>query len=209
MEHSPTRAKIPLPQRSLEKLRAKRESIEKRRVEGSVESADDEDDEDGLATRISHSSSGGGSGGSSGGSQSRQHYRIKSVLPSSKLGIEMMRANSHDSVTLVGSESASTAEPTTQVVTPNKDLNIDWPKFVANPEPMSPEGEGGGDTTVIISTPPQPESSEEAVKTVIDFEETPRPTSSQERRAAEDGEPTPRPQAKSSHYMDPMMANFI
>ncbi|EFX04022.1 serine/threonine-protein kinase [Grosmannia clavigera kw1407] len=116
---------VPVPQRSLEKLRAKREAIEKRRHDGSVDSADDEDDELGLGTNSSAVSSGSSSSGSPssvGGRQSsRQHFRSKSVLPSSKLGIEMMRANSHDSVILHGSEniktgtmnsSAQTARPT-------------------------------------------------------------------------------------------------
>ncbi|OAA64327.1 serine/threonine-protein kinase [Niveomyces insectorum RCEF 264] len=148
--HSPV--PVPVPQRSLERLRAKREAIERRRFDGSVDSADDEDDELGLGGGSTGGSGVGiGAGGvgvgsgsvssgpgsssdsSSSGSgtnnslsrqssqSSRQHYRSKSVLPSSKLGIEMMRANSHDSVVLHnGSETASTctAEPVTQVVTP-------------------------------------------------------------------------------------------
>lgn len=107
-------AKAPAPQRSLEKLKAKRESIEKRRAyEGSVDSADDEDDELGLlgagiATPSQTSSSGGSgsvtgtSSGNSPGGSPHQQYRSKNVLPSSKLGIEMMRANSHDSVVAAG-----------------------------------------------------------------------------------------------------------
>ncbi|KJR79820.1 serine/threonineeeee-protein kinase RIM15 [Sporothrix schenckii 1099-18] len=139
--HSPV--PVPLPQRSLEKLRAKREAIEKRRLDSNIDSADDEDDELGLGliSTITNASSGSSSSGGSGrqGPQppsqlssqqpptgaARQHFRTKSMLPSSKLGIEMMRANSHDSVVLyAGSESAvtsastSTAGPTTQVATP-------------------------------------------------------------------------------------------
>ncbi|KAK3938049.1 Serine/threonine-protein kinase cek1 [Diplogelasinospora grovesii] len=193
MEHSPGRAKMPQPQRSLEKLRAKRESIEKRRLEGSVDSADDEDDELGQ-------SSSSGSGGSP-----KQHYRSKSVLPSSKLGIEMMRANSHDSVTLASSESTSTststAEPTTQVVTPNREMQMDFPGFATTPDPMTPPplplpqaDEEEADATVIICTPPVDDD-----KSSFDVDETPRPTSAQERRdAVADEEPTPRAPIKTS-----------
>lgn len=79
--------------------------LERRRTD-STESADDEDDELELG-REKRSRSG-----------SKAHAG-KSSLPSSKLGIEMMRANSHDSVT-AGSE--STPELVTQVVTtPSKE----------------------------------------------------------------------------------------
>ncbi|KAK3392934.1 hypothetical protein B0H63DRAFT_3796 [Podospora didyma] len=177
----PTRAG-PAPQRSLEKLRAKRESIEKRRYEGSVDSADDEDDE----------LSGSGSGSAS----SRQHHRSKSVLPSSKLGIEMMRANSHDSITAAGSESTSTLEPVTQVVTPNQDLRFDFPDYRGNSmTPLSHSGEEEGDVTVIISTPPELDLGPYGED--MDIEETPRPSSAQGRRTIEDEEPTPRPPVRS------------
>jgi len=190
MEHSPSRNKGPAPQRSLEKLRAKRESIEKRRLEGSVDSADDEDDELGQT-------SGNGAGGSSTPSK---HYRSKSVLPSSKLGIEMMRANSHDSVTAGGSEStASTVEPITQVVTPSQDLKLEFPRPVSVSDPMTPPPllcEEGADTTVIISTPPEPEAGA-VCDSAMDVEETPRPTSALGRGTVEDEEPTPRPSVKT------------
>ena len=66
-----------------------------------TESADDEDDE--LGTDRDKQLR-----------RSSKPLLGKPVLPSSKLGIEMMRANSHDSVT-VGSE--STSEAVTQVAT--------------------------------------------------------------------------------------------
>ncbi|KAK4212987.1 Serine/threonine-protein kinase cek1 [Rhypophila decipiens] len=194
MEHSPNRS-MPVPRRSLEKLKAKRESIEKRRYEGSVDSADDEDEELGLnATDDQHNSSGSSGSGSSSG----RHYRSKSVLPSSKLGIEMMRANSHDSVTAGGSESTSTdtAEPTTQVVTPNYEGQLEFPKYHEGVDPVTPPPnvieEEEGDTTVIVCTPPEHESRYD-IKTAADVEETPRPMSSLGRGTLGDEEPTPRP----------------
>lgn len=81
-----------------EKPKPKRE--ESRQGEG-TESADDEDDELGLSGRERQPR------------RSNGPLMTKPVLPSSKLGIEMMRANSHDSA--VGSE--STPEAVTQVVT--------------------------------------------------------------------------------------------
>ncbi|KAL1889094.1 rim15, signal transduction response regulator [Sporothrix stenoceras] len=176
--HSPVPVPVPLPQRSLEKLRAKREAIEKRRLDSSnIDSADDEDDELGLGltntltnTSSGSSSSGGaahqpGSAGSA-GSAARQHFRTKSMLPSSKLGIEMMRANSHDSVVLYagGSESAvtsastSTAGPTTQVATPADNTPADTPADTDNEDagPTEVQDDDGddeyddaADTTVI------------------------------------------------------------
>ncbi|KAK3694110.1 hypothetical protein B0T22DRAFT_62120 [Podospora appendiculata] len=196
LEHPSIRVKMPAPQRSLEKLRAKRESIEKRRNEGSVDSADDEDDELGLDDTENQGGSSGNGGNSS--SSSRQHYRSKSVLPSSKLGIEMMRANSHESMNATGSESTSTstAEPATQVVTPNHDVQFEFPKYTDTPEPITPPpnvgGEEEGDTTVIIRTPPEMDPRADG-KPIDSVEETPRPTSAQSRRAMKDEDPTPRP----------------
>lgn len=180
IEHSPVRAKGPAPQRSLEKLKAKRESIEKRRYEGSVDSADDEDDELGLGATAATTTGGNGSGscsgsGSASGSSSNpaspssggaQPFRSKPVLPSSKLGIEMMRANSHDSMA-AGSE--STAEPVTQVVTPNCEATIEFPKFAPAPEPATPAAQNSLATTgtrqrqqqpapAVLCTPPGPSS---------------------------------------------------
>lgn len=224
MERSPLSSKMPVPQRSLEKLRAKRESIEKRRYEGSVDSADDEDEELGLGATLSHSSSGSGSGSGSGtgsgsgsasvsstGSPSRQqHYRSKSILPSSKLGIEMMRANSHDSVTVAPSENTSTPEGTVMAATstPNRQaLGSSSYHGSTTPEPSSPANDDEGDTTVIhVQTPPEPESSEWAGKTTADVEETPRPSAALDRDAMDDEEPTPRPPTRVSEARDFMMS---
>ena len=227
MEHSPANTKTPVPRRSMEKLKAKRESIEKRRLEGSVDSADDEDEELGLGATMSHSSSGSGSGsgigsgsgsasasgsvsGSNGGPASRQHYRSKSILPSSKLGIEMMRANSHDSVNMNSSESTSTIEPTSQVVTPNRELAGAFHNPITTPEPLSPMMDEDGDTTVIhVQTPPEQGTSEGVFMTLADAEETPRPTPASERDMADDGEPTPRPPTRISEAKDfPLMGGF-
>ncbi|KAH7326691.1 putative response regulator receiver RIM15p [Stachybotrys elegans] len=86
--------------RTVDRLKGKREGADKKLSE-SPESADDEDDEleQGRDTQLRRSS---------------KAMLGKSGLPSSKLGIEMMRANSHDSVTM-GSE--STPEAVTQVAT--------------------------------------------------------------------------------------------
>ena len=188
MEHAVGRPAGPAPRRSLEKLKAKRESIEKRRNEGSVDSADDEDDELGRTN----------SDGSS-AVASQQHYRSKSVLPSSKLGIEMMRANSHDSMTGVGSESTDTAEPITQVVTPNQEVKLDFPGL-ATTDPVTPPPHAldeEADATVIISTPPEPEAKADG-NPGFDIDETPRPATLIERGIAEDEDPTPRPAVKSA-----------
>lgn len=97
MEHRP---------RSNDKLRGRREGPEHRTLEG-TESADDEDEELGSGREKHHG-------------RNSQQMLSKAGLPSSKLGIEMMRANSHDSLT-VGSE--STPEAVTQVVTtPSKEM---------------------------------------------------------------------------------------
>ncbi|KHN98535.1 Serine/threonine-protein kinase domain protein [Metarhizium album ARSEF 1941] len=83
-----------------DRIRPRRESSDKKGVEA-TDSADDEDEE---------------TGNSKGNHQRRSSKPLqgKSTLPSSKLAIEMMRADSHDSVTF-GSE--STPEAVTQVAT--------------------------------------------------------------------------------------------
>ncbi|KAL2160937.1 hypothetical protein VTH06DRAFT_8649 [Thermothelomyces fergusii] len=215
IEHLAAPPKGPAPKQSLEKLKAKRESIEKRRYEGSVDSADDEDDELGLGAaasgagagvpviQTSSGSTGGGrnSSGSANGSNpgspsSGQQYRSKSVLPSSKLGIEMMRANSHDSMN-AESESASTVEPATQVVTPNQEMQQpEFPEIeapVTGPETPAhaPPKETPADT---LRTPPGVGEGEGEPddKPVVDVEETPRPTSAMGKASFEDEDPTPR-----------------
>ncbi|CAK7232391.1 rim15, signal transduction response regulator [Sporothrix curviconia] len=169
--HSPV-PQVPLPQRSLEKLRAKREAIEKRRLDSnsSIDSADDEDDELGLGltNTITNASSGSSSSTGSGSrppqqspSGARQHFRTKSMLPSSKLGIEMMRANSHDSVVLYDrsesvatSGSTSTAAPATRIVTPAEEAQPgELLKHDVQPQDAEDEYDEAADTTV-IHTPP-------------------------------------------------------
>jgi serine/threonine-protein kinase RIM15 len=149
--------RLPLPQRSLEKLRAKRESIEKRLSEG-TDSADDEDDELGLLRE--------------------KQFRIKPVLPSSKLGIEMMRANSHDSVVIA---SESTTEPVTQVVTPSKEMDS---------SPL-------GNEPKQAQTPPDTGLPGTDMRAGRDIDETPRPNQSS-RNTSTDEEPTPRAAVKSA-----------
>lgn len=138
---------------SAEKLTVKRDSSGRKSSEGSTESADDEDEELGLGRD--------------------KNLRAKPVLPSSKLGIEMMRANSHDSI--MGSE--DTLEPTTQVVTPSTEPDA----------PMLPTQEPKQ-----AQTPPDSGASGLG----ISVEETPRPNPSS-RQDAEEEEPTPRPTVKS------------
>jgi len=163
---------LPVPKRSLEKLRAKREAIEKRRCDGSVDSADDEDDELGLGI---------GNLTISGGGQSRQHFRSKSVLPSSKLGIEMMRANSHDSVVLhnPSDNGIDTMKPATP------------PRSDARDSTAVEDDEDDEADTTVIHTPPDQIMPADASN--IDVEETPRATES--KGSLE--EPTPRPLTKT------------
>ncbi|KAI1213867.1 uncharacterized protein F4807DRAFT_203170 [Annulohypoxylon truncatum] len=153
--------RMPVPQRSLEKLRSRREHLEKRRLEGN-DSADDEDDE--LGT---HKDRG---------------FRGKPLPPSSKLGIEMMRANSYDSVAI---SSDTTLEPVTQVVTPAREQDVSPLSGARSPLKNS------------LQTPPEvsptfgPDTSEEGL------DKTPRSTATaQDEEAVE--EPTPRPPTKSS-----------
>lgn len=84
--------RTPRKQRSSEAIKAKRESLEKKRVQGaSAESGDDEDEELGRVTSRGKSPLG------------------KSVRTSSKLGQEMMRTNSRGSV--ISTIDDSSAEP--------------------------------------------------------------------------------------------------
>lgn len=139
--------------RPLEKLRPKRGS------EGSSDSADDEDEE-GEQPKESHHLRRGS-----------KAMQGKTPLPSSKLGIEMMRANSHDSVTF-GSE--STPETVTQVATtPSQEM-----------ETPVLDGKSGDKGT---TTPPDAaKDSEDSV------DATPRPGKTMDA----DDEPTPRPSEK-------------
>ncbi|KAH8177555.1 protein kinase domain-containing protein [Sarocladium implicatum] len=138
-------------------------TLERRRTD-STESADDEDDELGLG-REKRTRSG-----------SKAHAG-KSTLPSSKLGIEMMRANSHDSVTM-GSE--STPELVTQVVT------------TPSREDETPVLEAAA--AIAAQTPPS--EGKAAGPGSGDVEETPRPATTARMGEAEaigeDDEATPR-----------------
>lgn len=154
--------RMPVPQRSLEKLRSRREQLEKRRLEGN-DSADDEDDE--LGT---HRDRG---------------FRNKPPPPSSKLGIEMMRANSHDSVAI---SSDTTPEPVTQVVTPANEASV---------SPLS------GPFRASLQTPPEALTLDlNAVQESAD--RTPRPSTIIEEEIPE--EPTPRPAMKHSETVPRM-----
>lgn len=207
---------VPIPRRSLEKLRAKREAIEKKRIEGSIDSADDEDEELGLSGGAERASTVPGAGNTSHSlNHAKQHFRSKSVLPSSKLGIEMMRANSHDSVNVAASEATSTEHGTRVVTTPNREVEMQFPSstpdvlapadlhaggLALSPAPIiqSLDEADDGDTTV-IHTPPNPE---ESAETIVGVDETPRPptTSGSKQLGVEendDEQPTPRPPDKT------------
>ncbi|KAI0136552.1 hypothetical protein BJ170DRAFT_16825 [Xylariales sp. AK1849] len=151
--------RTPVPRRSLEKLKSRRENIEKRRGEGS-DSADDEDEELGASRERSS--------------------RGKSLLPSSKLGIEMMRANSHDSVAVTSD--STPPEPTTQVATPSKEGTV------------SPASRARSPLKSVLQTPP--EASPSIQGPAIDLDETPRPSARPE--SLDIDEQTPRPSVKAS-----------
>ncbi|RYC55689.1 hypothetical protein CHU98_g10521 [Xylaria longipes] len=142
------------PHQSLEKLKSRREHLERRRHEGS-DSADDEDEE--MET-----------------SRDRGP-RAKPLPPSSKLGIEMMRANSHDSVAV---SSDSTAEPVTQVVTPSEGA-LSTPGAES---PLRSAYKTTPETTPGLGTE--------------DADQTPRPAASA--RGSLSDESTPRPRARPS-----------
>ncbi|KAL7628705.1 rim15, signal transduction response regulator [Parahypoxylon ruwenzoriense] len=155
--------RMPTPQRSLEKLRSRREHLERRRLEGN-DSADDEDDELG-----SHRDRG---------------FRTKPPPPSSKLGIEMMRANSHDSVAI---SSDTTPEPVTQVVTPAKETDVPLLSGAMSPSEAP------------LRTPPEASPTFDSNATEEGPDKTPRQTTT-EREETEVllEEPTPRPAVKHS-----------
>ncbi|KAM0329979.1 hypothetical protein ACHAQA_004148 [Verticillium albo-atrum] len=157
--------KKPASQRTTEKPRAKKDGLEKRTTEG-TDSADDEDDELGLA-------------------RENKPFRVKPLLPSSKLGIEMMRADSHDSVAL-GSESLP--EPITQVVTPSKEFSAPPLDFAAPGSTMQ-------------TTPPNTAGLADST-TPSGVDETPRPHAVQRGSSGEyEEEPTPRPLEKTGPLM--------
>lgn len=212
MEHTPGKGPTssPQPRRSFEKLRARREMMERRRLEGptGIDSADDEDDELGLdngAKLVKH--------GPPTAAAAKQHFRSKSVLPSSKLGIEMMRANSHDSVNLLPSDGASSTEPGTQVLTtPSNEFGSQEHSPLSGPSLMPPDLHAGGlslspgpiqeeaeeeEKTVIIHTPPRNKNIAE--DETAEVEETPKPAGKTTPGAGsvDEEEPTPRPSVKT------------
>ncbi|KAG6278075.1 hypothetical protein E4U47_006206 [Claviceps purpurea] len=84
-------------------------SIDKKSLPEGTDSADDEDEEAGGGTKGRHRR------------RSSKPMQGKSALPSSKLGIEMMRADSHESLIFAGAD--STPEAVTQVATtPSQDV---------------------------------------------------------------------------------------
>lgn len=219
MEHdvSAKPATSPQPRRSFEKLRAKRELMERRRLEGNtgIDSADDEDDELGLGIGGKPVTIGPLTAAAASAQAAKQHFRSKSVLPSSKLGIEMMRANSHDSVHMSVPEGTSGAEAGKQgLTTPSGHLSstehspLSGPSLLpsdlhAGSMSLSPgpiiknEGEEEEDKTVIVHTPPRHGHGEGA-----GADETPKgpglksttPPGSEERKGQES---TPEPPEKT------------
>ena len=152
--------------RTPEKPKSKREGSEKKQPEN-TESADDEDEELGLTRERQPRRSTGPKG--------------KPTLPSSKLGIEMMRANSHDSA--VGSE--STPEMCTQVVTtPAKEMDesiLGSPqasRTLTPPEGLRAAGSKDGGPPSADATPrpqgPNRFESDDSIA-VSDTDATPRP----------------------------------
>ncbi|KAK6205850.1 hypothetical protein LQW54_008145 [Pestalotiopsis sp. IQ-011] len=159
-------SRVPLPRRSLEKLKSRRENLEKRRGEGS-DSADDEDEELGAS----------------------RERTMRAKRPSSKLGIEMMRANSHDSVAVTSD--SNTSEPITQVVTPSKDGAI------------SPFSRATSPLKAVQSTPEAPAANCQDLGS--DPDETPRPSGGSKELEVDVDEPTPRPTVKTAHSSGPDM----
>ncbi|ROT39832.1 hypothetical protein SODALDRAFT_274040 [Sodiomyces alkalinus F11] len=159
-----------------EKGKAKREPAARRMAE-STDSADDEDEELGLVHDQPRQGQSNSSGSSDSGS-SVKSFRVKPLLPSSKLGIEMMRADSHDGGFIASSE--STTEPVTQVVTPCKE---DGPALLF----------GAAEETGPMCTPPPPNDGKPA-SCAAEVEETPRPQTAQRDvgREEEEEERTPR-----------------
>ncbi len=157
--------KIPIRQRSSEKIQAKRESIEKHRHE-CAESGDDEDEELGISVR------------------EKSPKSVVKTHRGSKLGTEMMRANSRGSV-------VSSSD-----ITPNADP-VEVPLTVKEEFFSSPEISGATLTPPELFTTPG-----DTVKE-IDLLETPRPSASQ--IDPMDQEPTPRAPSAASNRTERMM----
>ncbi|KAG8159448.1 hypothetical protein KVR01_011109 [Diaporthe batatas] len=192
IEHGSTTMPVagPQPRRSFERLRAKREVMEKRRLEGNAgfDSADDEDEELGLGSVGKAGSPGPTSSPTSGQASKQQHYRSKSVLPSSKLGIEMMRANSHESNHFPDGPGAIELR-VHGLSTPVNEADCLSPRSGSTLQPAGPHADGPAlspapvikeeneedEKTVIIHTPPRVQATELPAGDAGEVEETPRP----------------------------------
>ncbi|KAG5929343.1 hypothetical protein E4U42_006174 [Claviceps africana] len=153
-------------------------SGDRKGVPEGTDSADDEDEEVG-GTKGRHRR------------RSSKPMQGKSVLPSSKLGIEMMRADSHDSVTFGGSE--STSEAVTQVATtPAQEVCT----------PVLAAADGGTTATSTRQDPDAKQELDDAAERSESADSTPRPASLDLLDKSVDGaEPgdeqaTPRPYAE-------------
>ncbi|GJN72894.1 rim15, signal transduction response regulator [Purpureocillium lilacinum] len=156
-----------------DKMRQKRESLDRAAAEG-TESADDEDEDAGTA-RDKH------------GRRSSKPSQGKPALPSSKLAIEMMRADSHDSVTF-GSE--STPEAVTQVATtPAQEMDAPL---------LEPRDEKVTRTPPEAKLEPGDESKPGDAELPGSVDATPRPTPLNRLPGSTEDEPTPRPVGKQS-----------
>lgn len=219
-EAAPAPRSGPQPRRSFEKLRARREEMAKRLLDGtfsSIDSADDEDDELGLSVGDKLSGHGLFSGSAS-SQNSKQHFRSRSMLPSSKLGIEMMRANSHDSMNIPASEGTSTTEPGTRVLTtPSGELDscehsplsvptLAPPNLYAGELSLSPalinkDDAAEADKTVIVHTPPRLDLEELGSGSKAEVERTPKAAATLRRNKSPqktpEDEPTPKSMEKS------------
>ncbi|KND90429.1 Serine/threonine-protein kinase cek1 [Tolypocladium ophioglossoides CBS 100239] len=157
--------------RPQDKMKNTREAAEKKSTEG-TELADDEDEE------------------ADGGKDSQlrrggKQVAGKSGLPSSKLGIEMMRADSHDSMTF-GSETASEAVTTQVATTPSQEMGTPILAATDGDATRIPlEGLDAGAGKVEYDAEQGPGS----------VDATPRPTPLARLGSVED-EPTPRPIGK-------------
>ena len=173
----------PRKKRSVEGVRAKRESIEKRRHE-SVESGDDEDEELGHV-QVRAKSPVGKKTGSRGGS--------------SKLGTEMMRTNSRGSVISASEENIAAikehciSSPSTNIMEVDETAVLEGGvQSMEIHDKVEKKSEGHITPPVLFPRRPGDE-----VKDVIDMDITPRPRSAAAIAEAED-EPTPRPASQAS-----------
>jgi len=94
-----------------------------------------------------------------------------------------------------GTESVSTLEPVTQLVTPTEEVHKELHATDVVPEQCEDEA----DTTVIIHTPPDQATASEGNTTVVPVDETPKPSAATESTlGVTDEEATPRPPAQAA-----------